>query len=370
MTDTRNILGRPARILVMGDSFCPSVELRAAFSELAREHDVTFGDVVPDLSWTPRTPSEQRIREAEGTPEMVIAALEHHDMLVMQGAAVTDAVLDASPELRIVACARGGPVNVDVAAASERGVAVVITPGKNADAVAELTIGFMIMLGRRLPEVIRHVEGGGEFGHDNYEGRHWFGRDLAGHTLGLIGLGQVGRRVVARALPFGLRVLVYDPFLPAELIEATGAEVASLDELLDQSDYVSLHARQSADNRGMIGAAQLAHMKRGAYLINTARDSLVDEAAIVAALASGQLAGLAVDLVSPSPPPEAGRHPLLAFPNVIVTTHIGGATYETLHHGGEMAAAEISRYLAGAPMINLVNRAALEARETQPVATG
>jgi len=359
------ISNRKARILVVGDSFCPSAALRAAFEELAEEHHVTFGDVHPEPDWKPSTPSELRLREAEGSPEQLIAMIDHHDVLVMQGANVTDAVLDASPELRLVACARGGPVNVDVAAASDRGIAVVITPGKNADAVAELTVGFMIMLGRRLPEVIRHVEGGGEFAHDNYEGRHWFGHDLAGHTLGLIGFGQVGSRVVARALPFGMRVVVSDPFVDPAMISAVGAEPVDLDELLAVSDYVSLHARQSAENKGMIGAVQLAAMKRGAFLINTARDTLLDEAAVVAALASGQLAGLAVDLVSPSP--DSGRHPLLAFPNVIITTHIGGATFETLHHGGEMAAAEIRRYLAGQPMLNVVNRAALKQRAPELV---
>ena len=318
------ISNRKARILVVGDSFCPSSALRAAFEELAAEHHVTFGDVRPEPDWKPSTPSELRLREAEGSPEQLMAMVDHHDVLVMQGANVTDAVLDASPELRLVACARGGPVNVDVAAASERGIAVVITPGKNADAVAELTVGFMIMLGRRLPEVIRHVEGGGEFAHDNYEGRHWFGHDLrrpharpdrlrpgrapGGHTGATVRHARRGLRPVRR---------------PAT-ISAVGAEPVDLDELLAVSDYVSLHARQTPITSGMIGAVQLAAMKRGAFLINTARDTLVDEAAVVAALASGQLAGLAVDLGQPFA--RHGRHPLLAFPNVIITTHIGGAT--------------------------------------------
>jgi D-3-phosphoglycerate dehydrogenase len=141
-------------------------------------------------------------------------------------------------------------------------------------------------------------------------------------------------------------------------IEADGAEAVDLDTLLARADFVSLHARATAENRGFIGADALARMKRGAFLINTARDSLVDEAAIVDALSSGQLAGLAVDLVSPSP--AEGRHPLLAFPNVIITTHIGGATTETLRHGGEMAAEEIGRYLRGEPLRNVADRSALD----------
>jgi phosphoglycerate dehydrogenase-like enzyme len=239
---------------------------------------------------------------------------------------------------------------------------VVITPGKNADAVAELTIAFMVMLARRLPEVIRHVESGGEFGHDNYEGAHWFGHDLAGHVLGLIGFGQIGRRVAARAIPFGMRIVVSDPFVDPAVIRASGAEPMDLAGLLETADFVSIHARATPDNRGLIGPAEVARMKSGCYLINTARDSLIDEDAVRDGLATGRVAGLALDVVSPSP--ATGRHPLLAFPNVIITTHIGGATHETLHHGGEMAAAEIRRLIAGEPLVNLADRSVLADRRT------
>jgi len=345
------------RILVLGDSFCPSSILREAFRPLEAEHEIDYADVVEEPNWVPTTPSESRLREVFGSPRQVIDALRGHEVLVMQGAAVSDAVLEANPGLRLICCARGGPVNVDVPAATARGIPVVITPGKNADAVAELTIGFLVMLSRRLPEVLRHVEAGGVFAHDNYEGASWFGHDLAGHVLGLVGYGQVGRRVAVRARPFELRVLVYDPYVEPATIEADGAEAVDLETLLVQSDFVSLHARATADNQGLIGAGALARMKRGAFLLNTARESLVDEAAVIDALAQGHLAGIAVDLVSPSP--AQGRHPLLAFPNVIITTHIGGATTETLRHGGEMAAAEIERWTRGEPLRNVADRAAL-----------
>jgi D-3-phosphoglycerate dehydrogenase len=351
------------RILVVGDSFCAADAFRPAFSTLGERHEVTYVDVVDDPGWVPTTPSELGLKETFGRPADVIAALDGHEVLVMQGAPITDAVLDAAP-LRLVCCARGGPVNVDLAAATARGIPVCITPGKNADAVAELTIAFMVMLARRLPEVIRHVEAGGEFGHDNYEGRHWFGHDLAGKTLGLVGLGQVGRRVASRAKAMEMRVLVYDPFVdPAACIQA-GTQPVALPALLEQSDVVSLHARATADNHHLIDADALARMKPGAYLINTARDTLLDEAAAAEALASGRLAGLALDLVSPSP--AAGRHPLLATPNVIITTHIGGATSETLHHAAEMAVAEIQRLDAGQPLRNVANAAGLAARQATP----
>ena len=345
------------RIVVIGDSYCPTSAFRKAFAALADDHEVVFADVADEPAWRPATPSELRLKEYMGSPRQVIALLGAADVLVVQGAPVTDAVLDAAPRLRLVCCARGGPVNIDVAAATERGIPVVTTPGKNADAVAELTIAFMVMLARRLPEIARYVEGGGEFAHDNYEGAHWFGHDLAGHTLGLVGFGQIGRRVALRALAFGMRVLVADPFVDPRVIREAGAEPVDLPALLASADFISLHARAMAANRGLIGAAQIGLLKPGAYFINTARDNLVDEGALAEGLANGRLAGVALDVVSPSP--ASGRHPLLAFPNVIITTHIGGATYETSHHGAEMAVAEIERFLAGEPLVNVADRAAL-----------
>ena len=344
------------RILVIGDRFCPSSVLRSAFAALEAEHDVDYGDVADEPEWVPTTASDLRIREYMGSPRQVIELLDRHEILVMQGAPVTQAVIDADPDLRLICCARGGPVNVDIEAATARRIPVVTTPGKNADSVAELTIAFLVMLARRLPEVIRHVEAGGEFAHDNYEGARWFGHDLSGKVLGLVGYGQVGRRVAARAGAFGMRVLVFDPYLDPDSIRADAVEPAALDTLLEAADFVSLHARATAENAHLIGADEIGRMKVGAYLVNTARESLLDEEAALAALRAGHLAGLAVDLVSPSP--ASGRHPLLAFPNVIITTHIGGATYETVEHGGEMAAAEIVRFLRGEPLRNVANATA------------
>jgi len=354
------------RILIVGDSYFPSSAYRPAFERLADRHEIDFVDIADDPTWIPASPSELGLRETFGSPAAVIGALDRHEVLVLQGAAVSDAVLDAAPGLRLVCCARGGPVNVDLAAATERGIRVVTTPGKNAEAVADLTIGFIVMLARRLPEVVRHVEAGGEFGHDNYEGSRWFGHDLAGQTLGLVGFGQVGRRVATRALAFGMRVIVHDPFVAATVIAGVRAEAVDLETLVATADVISLHARASADNRRLIGRAEVAHMKPGCLLINTARDTLVDEEALAEGLTSGRLSGVALDLVSPSP--TTGRHLLLAFPNVIITTHIGGATFETLHHAGEMIAAEIERLVAGEPLVNLANRAGLEARGQGSVA--
>ena len=341
------------KVLVLGDSYCPVSSLAPAFEGLPG-HVVTLADVVDEPSWRPLSSSEQRIRELLGSPAQVIAALDGHEILVVQAAPVTDAVLEAGPELKLVCVARGGPVNVDVEAATARGIPVVTTPGKNATAVAELTMAMIIMLARRLPEGIRHVEGGGEVFVDNYEGAHWFGHDLAGHTLGIVGFGQIGRRVAVRARAFGMRVLAYDPFVSAADIRQGGAEPTDgLDELLEASHHVSLHARATAQNRGLFGSHQFARMRTGACFINTARDILVDEDALDTSLRSGHLAGAALDIASPSP--EGTRHRLLASPNVLLLPHVGGATFETLTNGGRMAVAEIERLARGEPLLNLAD---------------
>jgi D-3-phosphoglycerate dehydrogenase len=347
------------RILVVGDSYCPSAALAPAFATLAHEHEVTFADVPDTPAWRPTTPSERGLREYLGTPAQVIDLLDGHEALVVQGAPVSDAVLDADTSLRLVGVTRGGPVNVDIAAATERGIPVAITPGKNAVAVAELTIAFAIMLSRRVPEAMRHVDAGREFGHDNYEGAQWFGRELGGRTMGVVGFGQVGRRVADMAAALGMRVLAHDPFVDQGDLAAAGARPVSLDDLLDGSDVVSLHARTSGGG-ALIGARELALMRPGSSLINTARGSLIDEAALDAALRSGHLSGAALDVSSPSP--VDGPHPLLAHPGVVIVPHIGGATHETLRRGGEMIAAEIVRLECGEPLLNVANPAALAHR--------
>jgi D-3-phosphoglycerate dehydrogenase len=346
------------RILVLGDSYCPSAIMRDAFRTLESEHTIDYADVGDEPDWRPTNESESRLKEYLGSPSQVLSHLDGHDVLVVQGAPVSDAVLAAAP-LRLVCVARGGPVNVDVKAASERGIPVVTTPGKNADAVAELTIALIVILARRVAGAMRYVDGGGPFGHDNYEGSAWFGRDLEGTTLGLIGFGQIGRRVAVRAAAFEMELVAYDPFVDPADFKAIGVRPDGLDEVLAAADHVSVHARLNADNHGMFDARRFATMRTGATFTNTARAEFVDEPALIDALTSGHLAGAALDVVSRSP--SSGAHPMLACPNVVVLPHIAGATIDTLVHGGRMAAAEVARLAAGVPLLNLANRDALVA---------
>jgi D-3-phosphoglycerate dehydrogenase len=346
------------RILIVGDSYCPSAALAPAFAELDSAHQVTLVDVVDAPDWRPMSASESGLREYLGTPGQVIELLDGQDVLVVQGAPVSDAVLDAAPGLRLLGVARGGPVNVDVAAATERGIPIVLAPGKNAVSVAELTIAFAIMLVRRIPEAMRFVDRDGDFGHDNYEGANWFGREIEGMTLGLVGFGQVGRRVAERAAALGMNVSAFDPFVPPEVLAEAGVAAMDLDPLLESADVVSLHARATSANQGLMDESRFARMKPGAVFINTSRDTLVDETALAEALRSGRLAGAALDVSSPKP--AGARHPLLAFPNVLIVPHVAGATTDALTRAGRMLVAEIRRVAEGLEPRNLANPEVLE----------
>ena len=346
------------KILVVGDSFVPVAVFRKGLAGIERAHDVEYMQLDESSLLEPASDSDRAIREYLGTPAQIAKRIGGKDVLVVHGAPVTDEVLAAAPRLRLVCCARGGPVNVDVKAASARGIPVVNTPGKNADAVADQALAFMVMLARGFPRAQRFLLDGGRLGESAYEGAQFLGHELGGHVLGLVGYGNVGRRVARRALAFGMDVIVYDPYVKS--IDMAGVrQVPSLAVLLEESDFVSLHVRASADTENLMGRAEFAAMKRGAWFLNTARETLVDEAALDAALASGHVAGAALDVVRPRA--GEGPHPLLRHPNVVITPHIGGATHETLLRGVTMVAAEIERFDRGESLGSVVNRSALPA---------
>lgn len=339
------------RILAVGDSYMPSRYFAGAFAALEREHEVRYTELDGAIAFTPSTQSELRLREYLGAPAPLVEQMRGVEILAVHGAPITDQVLDASADLRLVGCARGGPVNVDRDALRARGLTLVNTPGKNAEAVADLTIAMLVMLARRLIASERHLREGHRV-NDNWVGGRFMGSDLRGHTLGVVGYGQIGQRVTHRARAFGMTVIVYDPY-----VEALDADqVAALDELLHRADFVSLHARASAENENLIDAAALAAMRPGAYLINTARETLVDELALDAALASGHLAGAALDVFAPGSPARLLRHE-----NVVLTPHIGGATHDTLLQGAQMLAEEIARFTAGEPLAHVVDAPAVSA---------
>jgi D-3-phosphoglycerate dehydrogenase len=351
-------LAKPVGVLAVGDPFMPAGLFTAALAGLGAAVAVTELQIASTEAAPPRTESEKALREYMGDPADLAAALPGHKVLLVHGAPVSAEVLDAAP-LHLVCCARGGPVNVDVAAASTRGIPVTSAPGRNASAVAELTIAFALMLIHSVPGSARYLIEGGRHGGNNYEGSQFIGSEAASMTLGLVGLGNVGKEVAARGRALGFTMLAYDPAPPGAI--PPEVTMVALDDLLSRSDLVSVHARATAGNRRMFGAAAFGRMPRGSFFINTARESLVDEDALARALASGALAGAALDVTEP---PAAGdRHPLLDLPNVIITPHIGGATRETLRRGAEMAAAAVASVVSGGVPDHVLNPEVLARQE-------
>lgn len=267
------------------------------------------------------------------------------DVLIVEADLVHAEVLEGCA-LRMIGCCRGDPVNIDLECATRRGVPVFHAPGRNADAVADLTLGFLLMLARHLMplhDVFRggggRVEGAGDF---LALYTRFTGVELGGRTLGLVGLGAVGREVASRALAFKARVLACDPYVTEA---PAGVQLCALDELLRSADFVSLHAPVTPQTRGMLTRERLALLRPSAYLVNTARAALTDEDALYDMLRAGRLAGAALDVLSEEPLQPGNR--FLALPNVIVTPHIGGATLDVTRHQSEIIVEAIERHLRG-----------------------
>jgi phosphoglycerate dehydrogenase-like enzyme len=280
------------------------------------------------------------------------AATEGISILVVEADFVFAEVFEAAPGLRLVGVCRNALNQVDMEAASAHEVRVVHAPGRNTNAVAEMTVGLLLALARRIVDAHALVsEGGWSDPAQTY--RDLRGREIAGATAGVIGFGQIGREVTRKLLAMGARVLAYDPIVPSRDMAALGAEAASLDELGSESDFVTLHVPDAPDTYRMIDEAFLARMKHGAYLVNTGSGPAVDAAALASALREGRIAGAAVDVFDGHPLPRS--HPLLEAPNVILTPHIGGATAETIARHSRIMADEIERLLDGRPLQHVVN---------------
>jgi D-3-phosphoglycerate dehydrogenase len=264
-------------------------------------------------------------------------------VLVVESDSVKGPVFDQA--LRVVASTRGDPNNVDLAAATAAGVPVINTPGRNADAVAEMAVAVLFALNRGVVPADADVRAGQVYRDGTIPYQRFRAWELNGRTAGLVGLGAVGRALRWRLEGLGMEVVAYDPYNP----EAKH----SLDEVLSQADAVSMHAPVTDETTGMIGAAEFARMKPGSLFVNTARAQLHDTDALVEALRSGHLAGAGLDhFVGEHLPTD---HPLTAMANVVLTPHIGGATWDTEARQAQMVADDIERVLTGGRPVHLVN---------------
>lgn len=262
---------------------------------------------------------------------------------------VNAALLEQAPNLVAASSNGAGYDTIDVDACTAAGIAVVNQSGGNKEAVAEHALAMIMTLSKRLVEADRHARTGQPIDRARY-----IGRELNGRTLGVIGIGNVGGNLtrICKAA-FNMRVLAYDPLLSTEQVAARGGEKVELDELLSQSDYVSVHCPLTRQSRKMVGAAQFAKMKPDAYFITTARGFIHDEDALAEALRARQIAGAGLDVWEDEPPPH--DHPLMAFDNVIVSPHVAGSTVEARENMGRIAAEQVLDILDGRKPPRLIN---------------
>jgi D-3-phosphoglycerate dehydrogenase len=274
--------------------------------------------------------------------------------ILRSGTQVTAELLEAAPQLKVIGRAGIGVDNIDLEAATRRGVLVMNTPGGNAVSVAEHTFALLLALARRVPAADQSTRAG------EWRKNEFAGFELKGKTLGLVGLGRIGQEVARRALAFEMQVLAHDPFVAAALARDLGVELAPLDDLLARSDFLSLHVTLTPETQHLLNRERLAKCRRGLRILNTARGELVDEAALAEALQSGQVAGAALDVFSGEPPRDS---PLLKLPNVIATPHIGGSTAEAQEEVGWRIAQQVRDYLKDGVVRNAVNLPTLSAEE-------
>ncbi|MGF1608333.1 MAG: 2-hydroxyacid dehydrogenase [Kiloniellales bacterium] len=296
-------------------------------------------------------PALDGLKEFLGDPDEIAAFIGDARVFVTHLAPISRAMLERLPKLELIAVSRGGPVNIDRAAVRERGIKLVNAPGRNADAVAEFTIG-AILAETRLIRAGHEALRRGEWRGDLYRADRT-GRELCEMTVGVIGYGYIGTRVVRLLKAFGCRILVCDPYVQLSKADRDdGVVQCDLDHLLEAGDVVTLHARVTPETTGFLGAAQFARMKQGALFVNTARGPMVDYDALTEALASGHLGAAMLETFAVEPvPPD---WPLLRLENVTLTPHIAGASLRTVTVAAEMIAEEVRRHVVGEPPLNPV----------------
>jgi phosphoglycerate dehydrogenase-like enzyme len=286
------------------------------------------------------------------------------DVVIVEADLVHSEVIEGA-DLKIIGACRGDPVNVDVVLATQRGVPVFHTPARNADAVADLALCFMLTLARHVYEAIAFVKGektrfssAGDF-LKMYEAMT--GVELFGRTVGVVGFGAIGQRVARRVLAFGADVVAFDPYVPDAVFAQIGARRDTLEGVLAAADFLSIHVPDVPETRGLLGAKEIALLKKGVYFINTARAAAVDEESLYQALTSGQVRAAALDVMWNEPVQPDNRFAQLD--NVLITPHIGGATVDVVSHQGQMMCDSIEAWLRGDRPSYLANPEVLATRK-------
>jgi D-3-phosphoglycerate dehydrogenase len=306
------------------------------------------------VAWLKKQPGFEVIEAYGSSPAKLLELVRDvHAIAVRSETKVTAAVIAAAPQLKVVGRAGVGVDNVDVDAATERGVIVMNTPGGNTIATAELTFTHLLCGARPVPQAAASMRSG------QWDRKTFSGSELFRKALGIIGLGRIGGEVARRAQAFGMRVLAFDPYLSPSRAKAMQIEAVSLDELLAQSDYITVHMPLTEDTRYMIDEAAISKCRKGVRIFNCARGGIIKEAALVAALRSGHVAAAGLDVYEDEPLPAASE--LRSLPNVTLTPHLGASTAEAQDAVGVEVAEQIADVLSGGVVRNAVNMPTLDA---------
>lgn len=357
MPSATSLTTSPLRVLAAGDRFITPATFRR---ELETRLDGRITVTELELPW-PDEPFHRvaEVDEASGDEDTVIAALDGVQAVVTQLAPLTERVFRESPELRFIGVSRGGPTNVDVAAATRHGVQLVNVPGRNGVATAEMTLALMLAVVRRIPTA--HATLAAHEWRGAFYRAEEVGTEISGSTVGIVGAGAVGGHVASVLRAMGAEVLVFDPYVRPGALDGIAEVVDDLDALFRRSSIVSVHARLTQETQHLVSAARIASMPVGSFVVNAARGGLVDYAAVADGLESGRLAGAAFDVFAEEPVDFQNRiFGLLAEGhNIVLTPHIAGASTQTAIRAAAGVAEELRRHLDGLPPLHPLNEPAV-----------
>jgi D-3-phosphoglycerate dehydrogenase len=339
------------KILILGDQFVKAEIVEHTMAQaLAPWGPLEFDSMT--FEW-PMKPFERNaeIAEYQGSEVEIIARMGEADLVILHAAPISDAVLEAAKNLKAIAVIRGGPTNINLKAATERGIPVFNSPGRNAVAVVEFTIGLILAELKNIARGHMHlVQKDWKYEYYLYDRCNF---ELPGKVAGLVGFGNIAYRISTILKAFGMTVVAHDPFVTPERMAEFGVESVSLDELLQRSDVVSVHARLTPETRHLFNLDRFRQMKPTALFVNTARGGLVNYDDLYLALRDKIIAAAALDVFQEEPcDPDS---PLLRLDNVTVTPHIAGATKDTVHYGLRVLAEDLQHFLAGESVKNCLN---------------
>jgi D-3-phosphoglycerate dehydrogenase len=331
------------KVAVVGDLFVVNDVLQTAFEEAFKDSGLKFEYVYETFDW-PVVPVQKNdeISEFVGDPDRICKIVGNVEIILTHSAPMPKKVIDAAKALKVLGAARGGPVNINWNACTERGIPVLYAPGRNSGAVAEFTVGMMLAQSRNITRCHYSMVTEKRWRGDLYT-HDVVGNEIGSSVVGLIGGGAIASKVARMVQGFGAKVLIYDPYLSEEKILSMNCRPVDLDTLLKESDFISLHPRLTKETSGMIGKREIALMKKTAYLVNTARGELVQHDALYEALREKRIAGAALDICESEPPGDDS--PVYTLDNVTVTSHLAGASIQAAEIGARVLALGIYDYV-------------------------